>query len=158
MNASVETIKKFRKANKLMRLAFRKNGPKSYKRGQGALIDVLLKQDGMTQRELVEKLGMSRKALKDIVKKAERSGFVAIGKADAERTYTVSLTDEGKKVAKKHLEVQDKVADEILSCLTDEEKQQLEAISEKLIVSFKEQGICAKRKGYKAHRHHGRRR
>lgn len=154
MNASVEAIKQFRKANKLMRLAFRKNGPKSFKRGQGALIDVLLKEDGMTQRDLVEKLCISRKALKDIVKKAERNGFVTIGEADGERTYTVSLTDEGKKVAQKHLEAQDRAADEILSCLTDEEKQQLDAISEKLIVSFKEQGICAKKKGHKHHRHH----
>lgn len=156
MNASVEAIKQFRKANKLMRLAFRKNGPKSFKRGQGALLDVLLKNDGITQRELVEKLGMSRKALKDIVKKAERNGYITIGEGKKERTYTVSLTAEGKKLAEKHMAAQDRTADEILSCLSDEEIKQLNAITEKLVLSFKDQGISAKKKGYKQHRHrHG---
>ena len=37
MNDYAKTLAKMKKAGKLVRLAQRKNGPKSYKRGQGAL-------------------------------------------------------------------------------------------------------------------------
>ena len=45
MNDYSKTLVKMKKAGKLVRLAQRKNGPKSYKRGQGALMRVLLESD-----------------------------------------------------------------------------------------------------------------
>ena len=152
MNDSAKTLAKLKKADKLVRLAQRKNGPKSYKRGQGALLRVLLDNDGATQRELCAALGVNRKALKDIVKKAKRNGFVTIENADEKKLYSVKLTEEGRKVAEKHEAAQDKTADQILSALTAEEIAQLDAINEKLIVSLKEAGIDGKKKGRKAHR------
>ena len=76
MNDSTKTLMKMKKAGKLVRLAQRKNGPKSYKRGQGALLRTLLENDGATQRELCTALGLNRGALKDVVRKAKRP-FVA---------------------------------------------------------------------------------
>ena len=157
MNESAKTLAKMKKANKLMRLAQHKNGPKSYKRGQGALLRALLENDGSTtQRELVVALGVNRKMLKDIVRKAQRNEYVVIENAEGKKTYTVTLTDEGRKVAEKHEAAQDKAAEQILATLTDEERAQLDAICEKLIVACKEDGICGKKKGHKAHRkgHH----
>lgn len=152
MNDSAKTLAKMKKAGKLVRLSQRKNGPKSYKRGQGALLRTLLDNDGATQRELVSKLGMNRGALKDIVRKANRNGYVTIQKADEKKLYTVCLTDEGRKLAEKHEAAQDKTADEILEALTEDERAQLDAISEKLIVSLKDVGIDGKKKGRKHHR------
>jgi DNA-binding MarR family transcriptional regulator len=151
---SYESLRQMKKANKLARLAFRKNGPKSYKRGQGALLNVLYDNDGITQRELVKKLGISRGVLKDSVKKAERNGYVTIGEHDDKKTYTVNLTDEGRKLAKKRREANEKVADDIMSALDPAEVEQLDAITEKLIVSLKDKGISGKGKGRKAHGHH----
>ena len=153
MNESTKTLMKMKKAGKLVRLAQRKNGPKSYKRGQGALLRTLLENDGATQRELVHVLGMDRGSLKDIVRKAERNGYVTIEKTDEKKVYAVKLTEEGKKLAEKHDKAQDKAADEILAVLTDEERAALDAINEKLIMGAKEAGICGKKKGHKAHRH-----
>ena len=153
MNDSLKTLMKLKKADKLVRLALRKNGPKSYKRGQGALLRTLLANDGATQRELVSVLGMSRGALKDVVRKAERNGYVTIEKTGEKKLYKVKLTKEGKKLAEKHENAQDKTADEILAALSDEERAQLEAACEKLIMSLKEAGINGKKKGHKAHRH-----
>ena len=110
MNDSTKTLVKLKKASKLVRLAQRKNGPKSYKRGQGALLRVLLEADGATQRELVSALGLNRAALKDVVRKAERNGYVTIEKTGEKKTYAVKLTDEGRKLAKKHDAAQDKAA------------------------------------------------
>ena len=157
MNDSVKTLMKMKKASKLVRLAQRKNGPKSYKRGQGALLRALLEKDGATQRDLVAVLGLSRGALKDVVRKAERNGYVTIEKANEKKTYTVKLTDEGAKVAKKHDKAQDKAADEILGVLSAEERAELDALCDKLIVGLKEAGIDGKKKGHKAHRHHSKR-
>ena len=152
MNESAKTLAKMKKAGKLVRLAQRKNGPKSYKRGQGALLRALLENDEATQRELVVKLGMNRGALKDIVRKANRNGYVTIGKGDEKKLYTVKLTDEGRKLAEKHEAAQDKTADEIMSALSADEVAQIDAICEKLIVSCKDAGIDGKKKGRKHHR------
>ena len=152
MNDSAKTLAKMKKADKLVRLAQRKNGPKSYKRGQGALLRVLLDNDGATQRDLVAKLGLSRAALKDVVRKAARNGYVTIEKGGEKKTYTVKLTDEGRKLAQKREDAQDQIADEITKVLTADEIAQLDAICEKLIVGCKDAGIDGKKKGRKHHR------
>lgn len=154
MNDSTKTLVQMKKAGKLIRLAQHQNGPKSYKRGQGALLRSLLANDNAKQQELCAALGLNRAALKDVVKKAKRNGYVTIEKADEKKTYTIKLTDEGRKVAEKHETAQDKAAAEILSALSAEEIAQLDAISEKLIVSLKEAGIDGKKKGRKHHKKH----
>lgn len=153
MNEAAATLAQLKKASKLARLAFRKMGPKSYKRGQGALMKALLEHDGTTQRELVGILGCDRGTLKDIVKKAQRNGYVTIGDHADKHTYTVSLTGEGRAIAEKRAAANDKTAEEVLSCLSAEEVDQLNAITEKLILSLKDKGVNGKKKGRKAHRH-----
>lgn len=152
MNEAAKSLVQLKKANKLVRLAFHKNGPKSYKRGQGALLRALLENDGAMQRELVKTLGVNRSNLKDVVKKAQRNEYVTIEKVDEPRTYAVKLTDLGRELAEKRVAANDRTADEILSCLTAEEVKQLDAITEKLIVAMKEKGISGKKKGYKVRR------
>ncbi len=156
MNEAMKTLAQFKKANKLVRLAFKKNGPKSYKRGQGALLVALLNDDGAKQRELTKTLGMNRSNLKDVVKKAQRNGYVAIENVDEPRTYAVKLTDLGREVAEKRESANDRTAEDILSCLTDEEQAQLASISDKIIVAMKDKGISGKKKGYKVGRKHHR--
>lgn len=151
MNQASQTLAQLKKASKLVRLAFHKNGPKSYKRGQGALLNALVDNDGTTQRELVKILGLNRSELKDIVKKAERNGYVTIEDCDAKHTYAVKLTDEGRKVAEKRVAANDKTAEDILDCLSADEVAQLNALTEKLILSCKDKGINGKKKGRKAH-------
>ncbi|MEA5019714.1 MAG: MarR family winged helix-turn-helix transcriptional regulator [Gordonibacter sp.] len=151
MTKAIETLSQMKKADKLVRLAFRKNGPKSFKRGQGALLNALMKNDGTTQRELVKTLGMDRGDLKGIVKKAERNGYVTFEAAEGDRTYAVKLTAEGRELAEKRIVSNDKAAEQILDCLSAEEVAQLNAITEKLILSCKAKGICGKKKGRKIH-------
>lgn len=152
MNDSAKTLAKMKKAGKLVRLAQRKNGPKSYKRGQGALLRTLLENDGVSQRELVSKLGLNRASLKDVVRKARRNGYVVTEKTDEKKLYTVTLTDEGRKLAEKHETAQNEAANQIMSALSADEAAQLDAICEKLITSCKEAGVDGKKKGRKHHR------
>ena len=53
MTEATQTLAQLKKTSKLTRLAFHKNGPKSFRRGQGALLNALLENDGATQRETV---------------------------------------------------------------------------------------------------------
>lgn len=154
MTQSTKTLAQLKKASKLSRLAFRKNGPKSFKRGQGALLNALLENDGATQRELVKVMGMDRSDLKGIVKKAERNGYVTIESTDEKRTYSVKMTEDGRKLAEKRVAANEKTADEILSCLSAEEVEQLNTLTEKIILSCKEQGVNGKKKGRKTHTCH----
>ena len=146
---AAQTLAQMKKADKLVKLAQRKNGPKSFKRGQGALLNILLDNDGITQRELIAKMGMDRADLKSIVRKAARNGYVTFEDAAGKKTYSVKLTDEGRKLAEKRVAANEKTAEEILSVLTAEEIAQLDAISEKLILGCKDAGINGKKKGYK---------
>ncbi len=155
MNEATATLAQFKKAGRLTRRAFHKNGPKSYKNGQGALLNALIENDGSTQRELVKKLGWNRGELKSVVKKAVRNEYVTIGDHDDVRTYTVSLTNQGRELAEKRIAVNDRTAEDILSCLSAEEITQLNAITEKLILSCKAKGINCKKKGHKSHHHCG---
>ena len=154
MNEATKTLAQLKKAGKLVRLTFRSKGPKSYRRGQGALLKALAENDGATQKDLVRALGCDRARLKDVVKKAARNGFVTIEGSDEKKTYNVFLTDEGKKIAAKRDAVNDEVAKDILSCLTGEEIDQLNAITEKLILSAKDAGVSGKKKGRKMRKHH----
>ena len=154
MTEATATLSQLRKSNKLICRAFHKNGPKSFKRGQGALLRALLEHNGATQRELVQVLGVDRSELRGIVKKASRNGYVTIGDHENERTYIVELTETGRNIAEKRIVANDRTADDILDCLNEEEIAQLNAITEKLIVSMKEKGINGrKKKGHRTHRH-----
>ena len=149
MTEATQTLAHLKKTSKLTRLAFHKNGPKSVRRGQGALLNALLENDGATQRELVHILGFDRGELKGVVKKAERNGYVTIEDAEGVRTYAVKLTEDGRAVAEKRVAANDKTAEDIVECLSKEEMAQLNAITEKLILSMKDKGINGKKKGRK---------
>ena len=142
-----KALKQLRKATKLVNRSFRKNGPKSFKKGQGALLKVLNCKGGkLSSRELVDILGWNRGELKDVVRKAQRNGYVTIEDASEKRTYFVKITDEGAKLAEKRCKAQHKTADAILANFTDEEIDQLNALTEKIIVSCKDLGAHGKRK------------
>ena len=94
-------------------------------------------------------LGFDRGELKGVVKKAERNGYVTIEDAEGVRTYAVKLTEDGRAVAEKRVAANDKTAEDIVECLSKEELSQLNAITEKLILSMKDKGINGKKKGRK---------
>lgn len=152
MSGALKTLNKMKKANKLTQLYFRKNGPRSYKRGIGALLIALEAEGSATQRDLVVATGLSRANLKDVVKKAVRKGYVTIEDAEGKKTYTVALTEEGKAVAAKRVAAQEKAADKFAETLTADELAALDAICEKLIIAAKGDGVSGKKKGRKFHK------
>ncbi len=157
MSTQLKTLKKLGKAADLSNRAFHAAGPKSYKKGQGALLKVVHRNGGqMSSRELVDALGYNRAKLKDIVRKAQRNGYATIEDAGKKKTYMVKLTDTGEKIAEKRCKAHDAAAKQILSTLSEEEIEQLGSIADKIVVQCKELGAKGKhKKGRKGH-HRGR--
>lgn len=158
MNKQIKTLGQLKKADKLVNRTFHKNGPKSFKKGQGALIKVLHHQsDGqLSSRELIGILNFNRGELKRVVRKAQRNGYVEINESSEERTYIVSLTELGKELADKRCKAHSKVADAIMEALTDEEIEQLNELTDKIIMSCKGLGAHGKHRNTscKQYRHH----
>ena len=154
MSNAQKTIAKLKKTSDLANLAFHKNGPKSFKNGIGAMIVALYRADGtMTQRELGDVLGMGRKGVKTIVKKGVRSELVTMGESDEKKTYTVSLTEEGKAVAAKRMAADKAVAEQVLDGITAEELEQFTAVCDKIILNVKGMDIHGKKKVAYKHNH-----
>ena len=151
MSKQTKTLAQLKKSAKLVNRTFHKNGPKSYKRGQGALLKVLHMNEGsMTSRELVDALSFDRAELKAVVKKAVRNGYVTMADSDQPRTYEVSLTELGDQIAEKRCAAHSEVAEKLLADFSDEEIEQLNALTEKLILAAKAQGAHGKRRSVKA--------
>lgn len=155
MNEAKEALNKLEKADMLAKRAFHKNGPKSFKNGVGALLVALNGAEGsMTQRELVDVLGMGRKGVKAIVLKAVRSDLATIEESEEKKTYVVSLTEEGKEVVAKRVATDDGVAEKLVEGLTEEEIALLTTLCDKIVVNAKEMGVKGKRSA--AFKHHRR--
>lgn len=154
MSQATKTLKQLRRAAKLTNRAFHKEGPKSYKKGQGALLKVLHTAGGeMASPDLVDRLGFDRRYLKDVVRKAVRGGYVTMEDIEGQRAYTVRITPEGDKLAEKRCAAQSEVADRILSTLTPEEIESLNSLTEKIIHQCKDMGARGERKHGRHHRH-----
>lgn len=157
MSAEKNTLAHLDAVARKARRAYHKNGPKSYRKGQGALLKVLHKDGGRATRdELIERLGFSRSELKHTVRKAERNGYVSL--EDAEKGgYIVVITADGDALAEKRCAAQSKVAQQLLENLTPEEISQLDSLLTKIAEPPKKvhKRHCHGKKGS---RHKGRRR
>lgn len=158
MTSYIKTLRQLEKASHLVNRTFHKNGPKSYKHGVGALIKVLYKHGGSSpSEELIDILNMDRKTLKNAARKGTKAGFVTIACKEGEKGFTVQLTETGKQVAEKRINAQDEVAEKIMAALSEEEIEQLQKISDKLIVSCKALGAHGKhRNDIKSRKHNSR--
>ena len=155
MTDSVTLLARLKKTDKLARLNMREFGPHSYRRGVGRLLRALAETGESTQRDLVEELSWSRNYLKGVVKKAEKREFITLTDDEEPRTYRVALTETGKEVLAKREAAEKRAADKILEPLSEEEREQLDALLDKIIVAAKADGkIRAYGKGRKLHKGH----
>lgn len=133
MPESIKAIQSLKRASNFTKLAFREFGPKSYKKGQGALLKVVYKfgEDGAINKKTAEKiLNWNGRQLRHVAKKAEKNGYIAI--SDPEFQFQMSLTDKGTEVIKKRLAAEDRTADTVLEALSADEIQTLIALTDKI--------------------------
>ena len=104
-------------------------------RGQGRVLALLKAKPTTTQRELSFLLDMRQQSLSELLGKLEEKGFITREKSpDDGRVTVVTLTDEGAAAAPSPDQMQ--AHPDALDCLTDEERAQLETITEKVCTSL----------------------
>ena len=156
MTASTKAIASLKKAANYTKLAMRKDGPRSFKRGQGALIKVIYKfgKDGTLGKDEAKKvLGWCGGDVRAVAKKAADNGYLTI--ASPKDGFIMTLTPVGTEVVKKRLAAEDKAADKLFAGLTDAEKDQFIALCDKISANAEAMGVDYARIQKRSGQRHG---
>ena len=103
------------------------------RRGQERVLTMVAMQEGINQKDLAFLLGIRPQTLGEMLQKLEERGLVERKKSASDaRAIEVKLTDEGRARAAEIAERRALSADDVFSTLTDEEKEQLASILDKL--------------------------
>ena len=101
------------------------SGPMSPMRGQGRILAALADRDGLTTRDLVELLDVRPSSLNESLGRLEARGLVGRSQSQAD----------GRQV---EVRMAERDPSSMFDCLTDEEREQLGALLDKVIASVKE--------------------
>ncbi len=140
MTESSKALKSLKQAANYAKLAMHDLGPRSYKKGQGALMKVVAKfgeGGSIDKKQLERQLGWRSGEVRQVAEKAQANGYVAINDDGFE--FTVSLTDKGSEVLQKRFAIENHAADAILEALTPEEVEQLVALTDKISATCKDE-------------------
>lgn len=91
---------------------------------QYAILLTVAQNEGLSQTHLVEKTGIDRSTLADIVRRLLKKGLLQRRRTkDDARAYAVKLTEEGMRVLKSAEPMARKVDDRILSALPGQQRE-----------------------------------
>ena len=108
------------------------------KASQKRILIILNGLEAITQRDLTERLGIQPGSASEILSKLEGSGWIVRTQNEADRRTTdISLTDSGREIAEEALRQRRKRHEEMFSCLSGEEKQELLSLLGKVRCDWK---------------------
>ena len=115
------------------------NRENSIHRGQGKLLYILVDQDGISQKEIVDIMDIRPSSVGELVAKLEQQGYVEkkIDEND-KRVSNIYITDSGREAVKEAIEYRNTASNELFSGLTSEEQKQLADLLDKITGSLKE--------------------
>ena len=120
-------IRHFRDIHHTMRSLYEGRG------SQKRILIMLLEAGAITQRALTERLGIQPGSVSEVLAKLEKGGLILRRENTADRRTTdVLLTEQGQILAKEAAEQRKKRHEEMFSCLTEEEKDKLLALLQKV--------------------------
>ncbi len=101
--------------------------------GKGRIISVLFRHAGISQKELAERLAIRPQSLSDAISKLETDGLIYRERSEEDkRELLLYLTDSGKQRAEEVHQRRTMRAEEFFSPLTNEEKETLGTLLQKL--------------------------
>lgn len=143
-------IRNVRDLSHFMRMLFEGRG------SQKRILIVLNEAGRITQRELTERLGIQPGSVSEVIAKLEASGYITRSASDVDRrTVDIALTEEGKKLAIEAAEQRKQRHEEMFSCLSADEKQELLGLLEKVSADWKERYQDIGAQSGRCERHHG---
>ncbi|NEG69188.1 MarR family winged helix-turn-helix transcriptional regulator [Bifidobacterium choloepi] len=109
-------------------------------RGQGRVLMALRLGRRVSQRDLALRLGLSRQAVAEVVKKLEAGGFLVREPSAADnRMMLVSLTRKGHEVAAT-LGTEETTTESMVACLSPDERRTLLGYLERMLATVRKQG------------------
>jgi len=103
------------------------------RRGQARVLTMVALQEGINQKDLAFLLGIRPQTIGEMLRKLEERGLVERRKSEEDaRATQVFLTDEGRARADEIAEQRALAAADMFAVLTDEEKEQLDTLLDKL--------------------------
>lgn len=122
----------FRDINHIMRSLYEGKG------SQKRILIVLLETGKITQRVLTERLGIQPGSASEVLAKLEHAGLIAReASSEDRRTTDVSLTEKGREQAMEALALRQERHTQMFSCLSEQEKDQLLGLLEKVCRDWK---------------------
>lgn len=108
------------------------------KGSQKRILIILHETGGMTQRELTERLAIQPGSVSEVIGKLENAGLILRTPSQTDRrTANIQLTPSGQIKAKEAVIQRKTRHQEMLSCLSAEEKETLLKLLEKLVTDWK---------------------
>lgn len=124
-------------------------------RGQGRLLALLLRQDGLSHKDIVQEMDIRPSSAGELVSKLEQAGYVQRSYNESDkRISNVYLTAEGREVAAHNSADHAARLEQLFSGLTEQEMQQLSALMGKLIDSLRERVPDSRHDHHGHHDHH----
>lgn len=107
--------------------------------GHGKILRALEQNDGMTQKELAERLGIRPQSLTDALVRLEQQGAITRTRSERDkREQQVRITELGREQSRRVSELHQKAAQMVLGDLEEDEKQQLLLLLKKLTAAGEE--------------------
>lgn len=101
--------------------------------GQKRILIILSEQEKLTQRELTEQLGIRPGSASEILSKLENAGLIErTPNEEDRRTVDIRLTEAGAELAKESAEKRRKWHEDMFTCLSEQEQENLLSLLEKL--------------------------
>ncbi|WP_270506406.1 MarR family winged helix-turn-helix transcriptional regulator [Eubacterium limosum] len=136
-------MEQFRKYQVLMHQEMRRFAPRGPKEdphhGQGKVLVMLAENDGVSQKLLTEQSRIRPASLSELIIKLERNGLVERQRNEEDkRNRNVYLTEDGRALAETIKSRKDESADFLFDVLSEEEKETLTVLFDKLITSLED--------------------
>lgn len=122
------------------------------KASQKRILIVLSEQKGISQKELTKYLGIQPGSASEILAKLEKAGLIVRTQSKKDhRGMEIILTEEGEKLAEEAVEQRKKRHEQMFACLTEEEKETLLSLLNKLCVDWESRFVLSYGYGKREH-------
>lgn len=127
------------------------------KASQRRILIILNETEKITQRDLTDRLGIQPGSASEILSKLESAGWILRTQNEGDRRTTdICLTDSGRELAEEASEQRKERHEEMFSCLSEEEKQQLLSLLERIRTDWRTRYEGReKAHGHGSHERHG---
>ncbi len=142
-NSCEELMHIFRYCFNLMRRQYHQNvhGKVGTQHGQGKILSILRREEGIAQKDLAERLQIRPASLSESLDKMQKNGWIERRtNGEDRRRSNIYLTPEGQEVSLQMIEARRDMANSVFGILNKQEQAQFQALLAKLAEGMEKSG------------------